>query len=195
MADCCQLVGNLEITGISACLTSVSYSSSTEVNRVGSCIIKGPTIGNVSIAGPAADSIYTGCPVKAGVQIPWIRKYDCDNNKMVFILAGEGRAFISGEDEPSQVRLLEEVHSYPVMSADSSSGPASIYTDTIQRDGYGLEFSGTPIAFTTNESGVIHPNIGIGTGDMYLQNFNVTYNPGSIPMANYSFVFFISEAD
>ncbi|RKX67062.1 MAG: hypothetical protein DRP42_01440 [Tenericutes bacterium] len=193
--QCCQLVGNLEITGIDACLFSVSYSSSTEVSLVGDCIIKGPTLGNVSISGPASTIIHSGCAVKAGVQIPWIRKYDCDNNDMVFILTGHGKSFISGDTVPPGIRLLQELHTYPVMSADSGSGPASIYSDTTQTDGHGLEYLGTPIPFITNSAGVIQSNIGVGTGDMYLQSFNVSYNPGAIPVASYSFVFFIPEGE
>jgi hypothetical protein len=195
MAECCQLVGNLQITGIDACLFSINYSSSTEMTRIEDCTIIGPTIGNISITGPATEGFYSGCPAKAGVSIPWVRKFDCDNNDVHFIFAGQGKAYVSGEDAPPNVTLLEPIRSYSVLSADSGSGPASIYTKTTQIDGYGLRFTGTPIPFETSEAGVVHENIGIGTGPMYLQNFSVTYSPGAIPVASYSFVFKMTEED
>lgn len=185
--ECCLLVGNFPITQKG--IISISVTSSTETSKIGDNLIIGATIGTVSISGFAQDIIHNGCPGKAGVQIPWIKKWDCDNNEIYFIPAGEGRSFISG-DVNNLATLGELVLSYNTINASASSGPTSIYMDTNQEDGYGLSYTGSPINFVTSEEGVTCDGIiDVGLGKLYLQSFNLECNPGAIPMASYSFVF------
>lgn len=197
MADCCYLVGNFPTSSLppGSCIISINSSSNTEINKVGGEIIVGPTTGTISITGYVQTGIYAGCPGRAGVAIPWLRKHDCVNNIVYFINQGAGRSFTYGESS-----LIEELVTipefpvrpvnYPMMAADASSGPASLYTVGIQRDGYGFNYTGGPIPFeTTDGVGFTYQNLGIGEGLWYLQNFNIEAVPGSVTRATYSFVF------
>jgi len=38
-------------------------------------------------------------------------------------------------------------------------------------------------------------NFGVGSGDMYLQNFSLEASPGNFPTVSYSFLFTISEGE
>lgn len=186
-SECCLLVGNypISVKGI----ISISVTSSTETSKIGDNLIISATTGTLSLSGYATDNIHVGCPGKAGVQIPWIKKWDCDNNEIYFIPAGEGRSFVSG-DVNNLVTLKEPAVSYNTVNAAASSGPTSIYMETNQTDGYGLNYnSGKPISFVTSDEGVIWDGIDVGLGKLYLQSFNLECNPGLIPTASYSFVF------
>ena len=193
--ECCKLVGNLTITGITGCLTSVNVSSRSEVVReCGGVVLVGATTGTVSITGYAVDStqddsgVHTGCPGKAGVSIPWVRRYDCETNTLHLISAGQGSSFIAGEIDGSASLAVGTGRSFPTLSANSSSGPATVYMETTQEEGYGLVYTGGPIAFDTRNELIID-NFGVGQGPLYLQNFSVDFNPGEIPVASYSFLF------
>jgi hypothetical protein len=187
MSDCCKLAGNFPITD--RCIISISMSSSTDVSTVCDEPIIGPTTGTVSVTAYATNNIHVGCPGKASVSIPWIRKYDCDDNKVHFIFAGEGRSFIAG-DVNGLASLKRELRSYKTVNASSSSGPSSIYMEDIQTDGQGLSYNGAPYSFTTSENGVEFGRIiSVGPPIWYLQSFNLTCNPGQLPTAAYSFVF------
>jgi len=131
-------------------------------------------------------------------------------------LAGDTNALINGREESLAVLNNSTGRAYPTINASSSSGPASIYMKTNQTDGYGLVYIGSPIAFDTSikpditnplngtrtmsingqtiriYSSVL-PNMGIGAGPMYLQNFSLEMTPGELPTASYSFAFFIED--
>jgi len=187
--DCCNLVGSLNL-GFNGCIISVSSNCSTEIlNPCGpENLLEGASIQTVTIAGYASDLIHTGCPASAGVNIPWIRKYDCIKNITHFIFAGEGEAHVAG-DLGGIARLKFSVDSKcKALSAASSSGPASIYMYTDQTNGYGLEYIGDPIPFSTNKSGTIM-NLGSFLGNnFYLQSFSYEAQPGQLPVANYTLV-------
>ncbi len=197
--DCCYLVGNFPAEGLpEGCIISLSHNSSTEVSRAGDHITVGATTGNVTLTGYASNSIYSGCPSKAGVQIQWVRKYDCVEDQLYFIWAGAGQSFIYGDINQSfdgNITLFESADvSYRILNVSSSSGPAALYTDTDQEDGYGLIYEGGPLEFNTEtEDGCTFTNYGIGEGDWYLQNFSIELNPGALPVATYSFMFTMSN--
>ncbi len=200
MADCCYLIGDFPTSSLPAgsCIISINSSSSTEINKVGGEIVIGPTIGTVTLTGYVEPGFYSGCPGKSGVSIPWLRKYDCYEDQVYFISNGAGRSFIYG-DSPlieSLVDIPDIAISYPMMSADASSGPANLYNVGTQTDGYGYNYTGGPIPFeTTDEEGFVYDNLGIGDGPWYLQNFSVDATPGSVSKASYSFIFFIAPSD
>ena len=74
------------------------------------------------------------------------------------------------------------------MSASSQSGPSAQYSDVVQTEGVGMDYFGGPINFNTDNSiGVVVNNMGIGTGNYYLQNFRLELVPGGIPVASYTF--------
>lgn len=194
--DCCQLVGNLQLSGFNGCVTSVNVSANTEINLACNVPKTGPTIGNVSLTGYASSTPYVGCPSRAGVSINWIRKYDCVNDVVYFIHAGEGSSFISGPFTGiGYVSMNQSTgRSYPMISANSNSGPTGIYLETNREDGYGMTYNGNIFTFdTSNESGLVHSNFGVGYGDLYLQNFSLEASPGNFPTVSYSFLFTISE--
>lgn len=197
--NCCKLVGNLTIDGIDGCLTSVNVSSRSEILReCGGELLIGPTTGTVSIAGYAVEStsgdsgIHTGCPGRAGVSIPWVRRYDCDNDLLYLIAGGQGSSFVAGDIDSSASLIIATGRSFPSISASSTSGPATVYMETSQEEGYGLNYTGGPIAFDTRDELII-ANFGVGEGPLYLQNFSVEFNPGEIPTATYSFLFIIND--
>jgi hypothetical protein len=184
---CCQLVGNLTL-GIDGCIISVSTNSSSEVAAVcGDEPLEGPVTHSVSISGYASNELWRGCPGKAGVNIPYIRKYDCVNNILYFIFAGQGQSFTSGP-VGSFVSLYKAFSSVSSFSASASSGPSSIYMETTQTNGYGLLYSGGPISFSTSElSNTIDLGGSLGGGH-YLQSFSFDAQPGQLPIASYNFV-------
>lgn len=193
MADCCNLVGNLEIDWPG--VISVSVNSNTQVTTFGDeCYILGPTTGTISVVGYATDEIHTGCPAGANVSITWISKYDCDTGEIVFIPQKGGRSTIYG-DIPHLATVKEAILTYNILNASASSGPASIYTNTEQTDGIGLIYTGLPKPFdSSNENDLVFDSLGIGpTNTMNLQNFSLSCNPGEVPTASYSFIFFVGN--
>ncbi len=191
--DCCKLVGNFPIED--ECIISLSMSSSTEANKIGDELVIGPTIGTVSVTGYATNNIHIGCPGKASVSIPWIRRYDCDTDTVYFIFAGAGKSSIAGNvDGLASLNQSLDIK-YNTASASSSSGPATVYFYEQQEDGYGFLYNGSPYSFSANtEDGVIFDRIGgIGPPEWYLQSFNLNLQPGQIPTASYSFVFQVKD--
>jgi hypothetical protein len=187
MAGCCQIVGGLQL-GLDGCIISVSTSSSAEVAAVcGDEPLEGPVTHSVSISGYASNTLWAACPGKAGVNIPYIRKYDCVQNKLYFIFAGQGQSFISGP-VGGFASLYKAFSSVTSFSASSSSGPTGIYMETTQTNGYGLRYSGSPISFSTGELGSPIDLGGALGGEHYLQSFNFDAQPGQIPIASYTFV-------
>ena len=198
---CCQLAGQFDLSILgnefNGCITSISYSSSTDTSLLGPDLIIGATIGTVNISGYADDEIYEGCPFRAGVQIPWLRKYQCaldlgaGVSKVHFICQGAGKSYISGGEGDSKLgaSLKMEAVRYNVFSADISGGPMSIYSNTTQVDGYGFDYSGKPLSFSTDENGFKLSGMGMGDGEWFLQSFELNASPGGFPTATYSFVF------
>ena len=197
--DCCKLVGNLSIGDLDGCITSVNVSSRGEIlAKCGETLLLGPSTGTVSITGYAVEvtandsGLHTGCPGRAGVNIPWVRRYDCDNNITYLISAGEGTSYVAGDVQDLATLNIATGRAYPTINANSSSGPATVYMETSQEEGYGLTYDGGPISFNT-ENDMTIANFGVGDGTLYLQNISVEFNPGEIPTASYSFMFIVSE--
>jgi len=181
-ACCCQLVSGLNI-GVDG-IISVSTSSSSEVAAVcGDEPLEGPVTHSVSISGYASKGVWMSCPAKAGVNIPYIRKYDCATDTVYFIFAGHGQSFVSGP-AGEFASLYKSFSSVTSFSASASSGPTSVYMSTTQTNGYGLSYTGGPFSFSTSD--LASPiNLG-GTlgGNHYLQSFNFDAQP----IASYTFV-------
>lgn len=187
---CCQLVGDLNL-GFPGCVISVSTSCSTE--GIIACgdenPLKGPTTGSVNISAYADTTPWVGCPTKAGVNIPYIRKYDCDLDVVHFIPSGQGQSFVSGDGQGmvSVKFVLSECES---INASSTGGPASVYMQTTQVNGYGLNYSGDPISINTDSEMLPFSLGGLFAGvDMYLQNFNFDGQPGQPPTVSYTFIY------
>jgi len=192
MADCCYLTSNFYISDDLGCIISVSVSTSTETMKIGDCIIAGPSIGTVSLSGYATDAYHVGCPGRAGVQIPWVRKYDCDNDIVYFIFSGEGKSYVAG-NVGNLATLNTTACTQTSINAASSAGP-TLYTHMEQEEGYGLDYTngGGPISFNTvdSDSLVFDANkVGAPYEDCRLQSFSLECTPGQIPVATYSYVF------
>lgn len=201
--DCCKLAGGLIIT-LDGCIISINMTSRTEVVKEcdGEALI-GPTTGTVSLSAFMDNvGIYQGCPAKAGVSIPWVRKYDCETDTLYFINSGKGTSFIAGPVSEASI-LISTGRIYPTMNASAGGGPTSLVMQTDQEDGYGLSYSEGPINFTSDSissitfpmSSILGGSIEIPSGatDLYLQNFNLEKNPGNVPTVNYSFAFGITD--
>lgn len=190
MADlCCQLVG--AFPGLSDCLISINSRINTDVTRIAGNIVIGATTGVVSITAYVNQKLHVGCPGRVSVQIPWLRKYDCDNDVVYFLFQGEGQ---SSRTEPDSIQNLAtlntEAVSYTTVNASASSGPASIYEYDIQTDGYGLTYIGEPWSFDTSDSETLSMDIGVsGYSNLYLQNFSASFQPGQVPTATYEFIY------
>lgn len=193
-ADCCNLVGNFPQVGYDG-IISISVNSNTEISKIEEVILTGPTVGTVSITGYAQNSIYSGCPGRAGSSFNWIRKFECNGGegKVHFIFSGEGQSFIFG-GVPNDLASLTSAASYNIVNASSSSGPSVLYTDVTQTDGYEFDYKGNPIPFNTTQGPVtISISKVVGNVNLYLQNFSLECNPGALPTASYSFVFSLDE--
>jgi hypothetical protein len=223
--NCCNLVSGLQLE-IDGCVISINMNSSTEIIKecesegdVTGEILIGATKGSMSINtfvkeytdAVASTVIFTECSTSANLSIPWMTRYDCDsgNDYTQYINTGQGSASVIGEP-PYVVLLNPVVTAYPNLTANSSSGPSTVYSLQSQVDGYGLAYNGGPIIFNFNSSiesslkillgDVIPTNILTGLGFaaelgntiMYLQSFNVNYTPGEIPTATFSYAFSLS---
>lgn len=186
--ECCKLVGNLEL-GIDGCIISVNTSCNTDmITGCGEELLEGPTIETLNITAYASTDIWVGCPSRAGVSIPFIRKYDCDNNELHFIFNGRGQSFYVG-DVSDYVSLYSELDvACTAIAASSTGGPSAIYTETQQVNGYGMHYSGTPIEFDTDPDGTEIFIGGIFNETFYLQNFSLDMQPGQLSVATYSFI-------
>ncbi len=199
MADtgCCKLVGNFNLLSSQpGCYTSVSMNSSTEIGKVENEIIVGPTIGNVSISAYASETMHTGCPTRANLTLNWVRKFDCDNNIIYFVYAGAGRSSMYGETSKYGLSFYRDLNrSFRMFNVSSTSGPAAIYTDETQREGYGLIYTGGPISIrVTDDEDVLSMNFSaLEIDEAYLQSFSLEASPGGLPTVSYSFAFAISE--
>jgi hypothetical protein len=189
---CCQLIGNLNLD-LDRCIISVSTSSSAEAAAIcGDEPLEGAVIHSVSLSGYASTELWKNCPGKAGVNIPYIRKYDCATNKIYFIFAGQGQSFVAGPVS-GYASLYKSFSSVTSFSASASSGPAGIYMEVTQTNGYGLNYSGGPFSFSTSELGSTVDLGGFLGGQHYLQSFNFDAQPGQLPIASYTFVAAMGE--
>lgn len=193
---CCNLVGNFLETGFrfpgNGCFISVNNSINTDFGNFDcdELDISGQTSGSLNLAAYAGTDVYYGCPGRAGVQVLWTRKYDCEADYVHFIFNGEGRSFRYGDGIP-ELRLNKEYSkTTKILNASSQSGPLSMYTDIEQTEGIGMTYTKGPITFdTSSETGCTLDNMGVGVSDYYLQNFNIEFVPGAIPVANYTFAY------
>ena len=192
MADdsCCQLVGNLNL-GLDGCIISITTGCSTDIIMAcGDDPLEGPTTGTVNITAFAGTELWVGCPSRAGVSIPFIRKYDCINDIVYFIFSGQGQSFYTGK--ANQFVSLNKTlpTSCTSISASSSSGPASIYANSTQVNGYGMTYNGGPISFATTPNGAEIRLGGVLSGPVYyLQNFSLEAQSGQLPTVSYSLVY------
>ena len=186
---CCQLVGDLQL-GMNGCIISINTNCSTE--GVIACgddqPLQGPTTGSVSITAYATTEPWVGCPAKAGLNVPYIQKYDCENDIIYFIPSGQGQAFVSGNTQGlASVKYI--LSTCVALSASSANGPAASYMQETQTNGYGLDYSGGPISISTT-SAMEPSNIGAGLpSEMYLQSFSFDAQPGQIPTVTYSYIY------
>jgi hypothetical protein len=189
-SSCCKLVGDLNL-GIDGCIISINTNCATESSVAcgDTQPQEGPSTGTLSITGYAMTQLWIGCPSKAGVNIPYIRKYDCVEDVVYFIPNGQGQSFTSG-DAGSVASVKYALSTCNALSASSSSGPATIYMETEQINGYGLSYTGGPISIDTTPAmePIVIPGFGGSTG-VYLQSFNFEAQPGALPTASYSFVY------
>ena len=188
--DCCKLVGNLEL-GLSECIISVSTNCNTEI--IAACVDElkeGASTLTVNLAGYASDIVWKNCPARAGVSISYVNKYDCENDIVHVIAVNKGQSFKVGPVEELGVELLDELPTTCVaLSASSSSGPTSLYTEATQTNGYGLSYSGQPFSFSTSSSASLVKNLGSKLGqNFYLNSFNIEAQPGQLATASYTFV-------
>ena len=193
---CCKLVGNFEINvdGI----ISISTRTQTEVSKTGNSVIIGATTGVVSISAYADNEVHTGCNGRAAVSIPWIRKYDCDTDEVIYLFSGEGESNYAGASDNlfSLIELRNEIVSHRAINASASSGPATIYEDELQHDGYGLIYYGNPWTFNTSTEEGVMIDTGIGDfGSMYLQSFSLQLTANQLPIANYEFVYQVTDRE
>jgi hypothetical protein len=171
-------------------------NSSTEIAKIGTETIVGPTIGNISISAYASYTMHQGCPTRANLTLNWIRKYDCDNDVVYFIYAGAGKSSMFGETSKYGLSFYLDLNrSFRMLNASSTSGPAALYTDETQREGYGLKYTGGPISIdVTDDKDVPTMNFSaIDIQEAYLQSFSFEASPGGLPTVSYSFAFAISE--
>ena len=187
---CCQLVGDLHLGLSAGCIISINTNCSTE--GVIACgddqPLEGPTTGTVSITAYADTKPWVGCPAKAGLNIPYIRKYDCEQDIVYFIPSGQGQSFTSGDTQGfASVRYV--LSSCVSLSASSANGPAASYMETTQINGYGLSYNGGPISIATTPQ--MEPsNLGGSLpSDLYLQSFSFDAQPGQLPTVSYSYVY------
>lgn len=193
--SCCNLVGNFLDSSINlpaGCFISVNNNINTDFGNYDcdNLDIQGQTIGTINLSGYSGKAVYHGCPGRAGVQILWLRKYDCEEDYVHFIFSGAGRSFKYG-DVDDYVELTQ-VYSKTtkIVNASSQSGPFTLYTDIEQYEGIGMKYDKEPITFdTSTEDGCTLTNMGLGKSDYYLQNFNIEFVPGQIPVANYTFAY------
>ncbi len=198
--DCCCLTGNFRIN-LDGCIISMNTSSKAQFMQL--CdedVITGPVIGNLSITAYASDQLYKGCPAGAGVSIPWLSKFDCDNGLMHYIFGGEGVSFTTGEVSSYASKHHSANVSYYSVSANAGAGPATFCQQVCREEGYGLTYGGDPIPFSTAvEDTMIRPaedilsNLGSADGNIYLQSFSLNLTPGNIPTASYNFLFTVGE--
>lgn len=193
--DCCNLVGNFTVPGFLSdnCIISINSDINSESSDFGCSELKeGYRVGSLNVSAYANTEVYSGCKGRAGVQVLWIRKYDCVNNKLHFIFSGEGRSFKTSSLNIGSISLNKGFSTATKMvNASAQSGPGSLYTLAEQDEGIGMNYIGDPIAFNTSSD--TDCKVSDEDREYYLQNFNIEFIPGAIPVANYTFAFSIED--
>jgi len=182
---CCQVVGDLTgDTGYISINTSCSVEGAVEDPICGS---KEPDIilQTVTVTGYASNSIHVGCPGRAGVSTTLTRRYNYDSGEMVFICNGQGASYVVG-DVGGLASITEPRSSCDGLSASASSGPTSIYIEATHNTGFGLNYTGNPISFSTTKDSCTMMSPGFGYGSLYLQSFSLDAQSGQIPVASYT---------
>lgn len=186
---CCQLVGDLKL-GMAGCIISINTNCSTE--GIIACgddqPLPGPSTGTLSITAYADNNVWIGCAAKAGLTVPYIRKYDCDTDTIYFIPSGQGQSFTSGNTQGfASVKYV--LSTCTALSASSANGPASPYLQETQTNGYGLSYNGGPISIDTTPE-MDASSIGTAFPDeLYIQSFSFDAQPGQLPTVTYSYIF------
>jgi len=194
-SNCCQLVGDLNL-GLPGCIISINTSSATEViTACGEEPLEGPTIDTLSISAYADGGAWVGCPSRAGVNIPFVRKYDCITDVVYFIFSGRGQSFYTGEADKYVTLFKTLPTKSEALSASSAGGPTSLYMRSKQTNGYGMSYSGGPINFDTSPEGTAIGLGGIFNKTYYLQSFSFEAQSGQIPVVSYSLVSYTSMGE
>lgn len=201
--DCCILAGNFDgISGIAGCLISANLSAKLDIiKECGNDVIFGPTVGSLSITAYTYETtIHDDCQGRAGVSIPWQRHFGCDPNGdqgVYFIKNGSGSAFVAGNVRNMASLVKPTNRLYPSISISSQGGPASIGTYITQMDGAGLVYNHGPINFDSSRDDMIYNfTVSYDQGSInewYLQNFSLELTPGELPIASYSFMFYLDD--
>jgi hypothetical protein len=221
----CKIVGNLEVyigDEEIAGIVSASLSASTDIYKTpDDVVLIGPTTGTLSLVAypyiaidgkptyisPFGDRLLgTPCRGRASVQVEWVRRYDCDTNRLYFIPKKGGRSFIEGEFPPEVLELVDDIGgiiSYKTFSADASQGPHRHYLLTDHTDGFGLRYNARPISFDSSSPVDVEVDIRLqergGNGDsfvipegarLYLSSFEITVEPPLTSRVTYNFIFY-----
>lgn len=193
MTDC-LVVGNFNagsgLTLPTGCFISANNTVNTELENYFCAIpLGGATVGTLNLSAYQTTAEISKVNQRASVTVPWLRKYDCENDKVYFIYVGEGR---SSNADALGVKLNKTVTgaTTQLLSASSQSGPSTIYTKIKQLEGFGMSYTGGPINFDTSaETSCKFSNMGYGTGSYYLQTFYLEAAIGATPIVTYTFVY------
>lgn len=206
--DCCVIASQFNgISGITGCLISANMSGKVEIIKecgIGASgdVIFGPTIGSLSITAYVNNrlDIHNNCQGRAGVSVPWSRHFGCGikgEEGVYFIKTGSGSSFVAGNVDGLATIVKSTNREYPNISISSQGGPTSPGTNITQTDGAGLIYNGGPLSFNSStddmEFNFTVSYDGGSINEFYLQNFNLELTPGEIPIANYSFMFYIDD--
>jgi hypothetical protein len=205
MVDCCKLVGNFPVTVEGIISISSKGKTDVQVYSDGSSVVSvvGPSTGTVSISAYASKEVHYGCFGRASVSVNWIKKSNCDTT--TFIYAGQGFSSISGDvgglvSFPSTQGVSQPLAEMNVLNVSAASGPAALYEDYTQQDGYGLIFTGNPWNInTSSEEGasVDLSNFGLGdytrTQPALLQSLSLQLTPGELPVVSMDFIYQIDN--
>ncbi len=209
--DCCVIASQFNgIQGINGCLISANMSGKVEIIK--ECgtggegdVIFGPTIGSLSFTSYVNDrlGIHQECQGRAGVSVPWSRHFGCgiggtpEQSGVYFIKSGSGSSFVAGNVDGLARIVKSTGREYPNISISSQGGPSTIGTNILQTDGAGLIYNGGPLNFdSSRDSMIFNFTVNYDGGSIstfYLQNFNLELTAGEIPIASYSFMFYIDD--
>lgn len=193
MAEC-LVVGNFGsgsgLTLPEGCFISANNTINTELeNYFCTTPLGGATIGTLNLSAYQTIAEISKVQQRASVTVPWLRKYDCENDKVHFIYVGEGRSSNANALGVTLNKKVPEVTTQ-LLSASSQSGPATLYTKIKQEEGFGMAYTKGPINFdTSQESSCKVANMGYGTGSYYLQTFYLEAAIGATPIVTYTFVY------
>lgn len=202
--SCCKLVGNFPISADGIISVSSKGKTEAQIYQVGGGNAQytvSPSTGTVSISAYASFDIHIGCPGRAGVTVNWIRKSNCD--EYIYLFGGLGPSYISGDTE--NFVNFESVGGVPnplatinnTVNVSASSGPAALYEQHDQADGYGLVYDGFPwniSTYTEDGSTVDLTAAGIGDyGKCMLQSLSLQCTPGQLPIVNMDFLYNIAN--